>query len=827
MIVVLAVLSAADPLPLRLWYDLPATECPLLRGAAADKRETWAEYSLPIGNGFIAGTVFGEVSRERVVFNDKTLWRGGPAKSRPNYMGGNLPDHGKNGETMRNIQQLFQEGKDKEGADGCDMLTGETLGTFGTFTQFGDLWFDFGITRDLVTEYVRDLNLDTGVASVDFTYRGARYHREYFVSYPHNVLVAKFTVDGPKTLRVDCRFDSADEGGHSEAEHGYVVTSGALKDNEMVFNGRMKVVSDGKVSEAGPAVVVTDASEVLIVVSSATDYKHVYPHYRSGEDADQVNARVREVVDTAAALGFDALKAKHIKDHSKLFGRVSLDLGATLPKIPTYALLEKYTNGTGVESENRYLEGLVFQHGRYLTMGASREQSILPANLQGIWCDQPEGAAWEGDYHMNVNMQMNYWLSYSTNLIETIWPVFDYIENITIPGRVTAKVYAGVESTPENPKNGFLFMSKCNPFGWTCAGCSFLWGWSPGGMEWMVHDLFEHYLYTGDVDILRDRVYPLLKELMVYWPQVMVEDKETGRLISSPGASPEQYPRVKYVAFEQEMLWQLYNDSIQAAEVLGVDADLVPIWRENMTRFKAIEIGEDGQIKEWCNEKKLGELGEKYHRHMSQLIGFYPLSQMSPEDVDILAAVKVSLIDRSDGLPNPEGQTGWGVAHRLCAWARTGDGEHAFKVLQLMLTKHLFPNMWNAHFDRAPPFQIEASGGMTAGIAEMVLQSVLGKLHLLPAIPKEWANGKMTGMLGRGGFQVDIDWADGKLTGARILSNMGRTCVVEGRDVHRSDIRTASGAEVKAKILRDHEIEFETEKGTTYVISNVPGKRQR
>ena len=349
-------------------------------------------------------------------------------------------------------------------------------------------------------------------------------------------------------------------------------------------------------------------------LSAATDYKNTFYnedktedyYYRTGETDEALAKRVKETVDKAVEKGYKEVKATHLEDYQELFNRVSLNIGQTVSEKTTDDLLKTYKDGSASEPEKRQLENMLFQYGRYLTIASSREDSQLPSNLQGVW-NSLTNPPWSSDYHMNVNLQMNYWPTYSTNLSECALPLIDYVDSLREPGRVTAKVYAGVESK-DGEANGFMAHTQNTPFGWTCPGWAFSWGWSPAAVPWILQNCWEYYEFTGDTEFMEENIYPMLKEEATFYNQILTEDKD-GKLVSSPSYSPEHGPYTAGNTYEHTLIWQLYEDAAKAAEVLGQDTELAAKWKENQSKLKGpIEIGDDGQIKEWYEETTLDSM---------------------------------------------------------------------------------------------------------------------------------------------------------------------------------------------------------------------------
>ncbi len=800
---------------LRLWYDEPTSKGTNILSAGSGYDATsnyWQQQTLPIGNGDMGANVYGEIASEHLTFNEKTLWTGGPSDSRPNYMGGNLENQGQNGAVMKQIQELFAAGNDSAASQLCNQLTGTSNG-YGAYQPWGDIYFDYkDVTDTKATDYERDLDLTTAISSVKFTEDGTAYNREFFISNPDNVFVGYLDAEGSEKLNLDVRFTSK-QGATATASGNTLELAGEVSDNQMQFASYLTVVANGgTVTASGSKLTVAGADSIVVYVSAATDYKNDYPEYRTGETMTELKTRVKADVDAAAAKGYDAVKEDHLADYKELFDRVELDLGQTVSEKTTDALLAAYKNDTASEAEKRQLEVMLFQYGRYLTIASSRENSQLPSNLQGVW-NCLTSPPWSSDYHMNVNLQMNYWPTYSTNLAECAQPLIDYVDSLREPGRVTAEIYAGVVSDEENPENGFMAHTQNTPFGWTCPGWSFDWGWSPAAVPWILQNCWEYYEYTGDLEYMEEYIYPMLKEEAVLYDQMLVRD-EDGKLVSSPSYSPEHGPRTAGNTYEQSLIWQLYEDAITAAELLGVDADKAATWKANQADLKGpIEIGDDGQIKEWYEETTLGSVSgsDAYgHRHLSHMLGLFP-GDLIQQDEDWVEAARVSMETRTDN------STGWGMGQRINTWARLGDGNKAHELIGNLFAGGIYPNLWDSH----SPFQIDGNFGMTSGVAEMLVQSNMGFIDLLPALPDAWADGSVEGLIARGNFEIDMTWEGTSLTTAVILSNNGGTCEVGYPNIAEATVTDESGKAV-AVTETENGVSFETEAGKTYTITEVP-----
>ena len=813
---------------LRLWYDEPTSQGTNILGAGSgydtDEKNRWQQHTLPIGNGDMGANVYGEIASEHLTFNEKTLWTGGPSESRKDYMGGNSTEKGQDGASLKNIQKLFAEGKTSEATAACNNLLVGISNGYGAYQPWGDIYFDYkDITEKNATEYQRDLDLKTAISTVSFKEDGTQYTREFFMSHDDDVLVARLEAKGSEKLNLDVRFPSK-QGGKTVAEgNDTLKLCGALTDNQRKYASYLTVKADnGSVTGSGDKLTVKDASAVTVYLSAATDYKNAFYnedktedyYYRTGETDEALAKRVKETVDKAVEKGYKEVKATHLEDYQELFNRVSLNIGQTVSEKTTDDLLKTYKDGSASEPEKRQLENMLFQYGRYLTIASSREDSQLPSNLQGVW-NSLTNPPWSSDYHMNVNLQMNYWPTYSTNLSECALPLIDYVDSLREPGRVTAKVYAGVESK-DGEANGFMAHTQNTPFGWTCPGWAFSWGWSPAAVPWILQNCWEYYEFTGDTEFMEENIYPMLKEEATFYNQILTEDKD-GKLVSSPSYSPEHGPYTAGNTYEHTLIWQLYEDAAKAAEVLGQDTELAAKWKENQSKLKGpIEIGDDGQIKEWYEETTLDSMKPQGadpagHRHLSHMLGLFPGDLIAQKE-EWLQAAKVSMDYRTDN------STGWGMGQRINTWARLGEGNKAHELIQNLFKGGIYPNLWDTH----APFQIDGNFGYTSGVSEMLLQSNMGYLNLLPAIPDVWADGSVDGLIARGNFEVDMDWAKTSLTKAEILSKNGGECEIGYPGIAKAKIVDSKGAEVTVEKVSEDRIKFNTTKGETYTMTEIP-----
>lgn len=761
----------------------------------------WEEYCLPIGNGYMGASFFGGVKKERIVLNEKTLWAGGPSPNRPDYNGGNRENAYK---SVKKVQELLYDNKYEEALSYLPDLTCTTTGEgYGSYLLLCDAVLDFSDISDNVTDYSRQLDLDKSLYCCSFICDGVRYEREAFASYPDRVIVMRFRANEKGKVSFRIAIDKAHDESTVKAEGNRLDYFGALVDNGLRYHAAFQVKTEGgKVSADGSTLSVAEADEALIYFTCATDYEDNYPVYRTGEDPV---ITVNNILNSVVTRAFDELYEVHIADYSVLFNRVKLTLNDYDGDIPAIEDLMKEYKEEHSEKALSYLEPLYFQFGRYMLISSSRTGS-LPANLQGVW-NESNCPPWCCDYHINVNLQMNYWGAYNTNLSETVEPLVRFLDKMREPGRITAECYYNIKSDENNPENGWIAHTQSTPFGWTSPGWDFYWGWSTAAVAWLMQNIWEYYEFTLDKDFLRERIYPIMKESAMFYKQWLIYDDKQERLVSTPTYSPEHGPVTIGNTYEQCLIDQFYADFIKASEILGVDEDLRNEINEQKKLLKPYHIGRRGQLKEWFEEEDDSFDNTKtqpFHRHISHLLGLYPGKSISDNTPELIEAAKVTLNERGDD------STGWARAYKLNLWARIKDGNRSYKILKGLLDGCTFPNLFDFH----PPFQLDGNFGGSAGIAEMLLQSHDGVIVPLASVPDVWKNGSYEGLCARDGFEVSVYWRDNIIKSIVIKSLCGMRCRIKTAIT----VVTCNGAEIDS-VYDNGVISFDTEEGKVYTIA--------
>lgn len=738
---------------LKLWYEQPA--------------KLWVE-ALPIGNGRLGAMIYGNPIHEEIQLNEETIWGGSPH----NNVNPLAKDH------LDEIRTLIFEGDNLKAQDLCGKYISAQRAHGMPYQTVGSLKLHFN-NIDSVSDYRRELDISNAIATTTFTANGIDFCRESFASFSDDVIIIRLTASKKEALSFEARYDTPMPHDIPTADvNRKTLTLRGRGTNHEGVEGKVKYTSiayfdhkGGHLNAQNGTLSITDADEVTIYLSIGTNfvnYKDI-----SGNADQRAEAPL-----AAMPTDYKKAKAAHATHYRNYFERVSLDLGTTpAAAMPTDKRIEQFAQGNDPQ-----LIELYFQFGRYLLISCSQPGGQA-ANLQGIWNHQPK-APWDGKYTSNINLEMNYWPAEVTNLTELHEPLLRLIYEAAEKGKETAEMYGC---------RGWTLHHNTDIWRSTGAVDGPAYGIWPTCNAWLCHHLYDHYLFTGDKDFLRE-AYPIMKSACEFYIDFLVPEPRNGWLVVAPSFSPENTPFVNGRSFsvvagatmDNQLVCDLMRNTTAAARLLGEKAAFIDTLVNIESHLAPMQVGRWGQLQEWMED---WDNPRDRHRHVSHLWGLYPGNQITTDTPELFEAAKKSLIARGDP------STGWSMGWKVCLWARLLDGNHAMKLIREQIkpaitsfgeTGGTYPNLFDAH----PPFQIDGNFGCAAGIAEMLVQSHTGYIHLLPALPDEWHTGSVKGLRCRGGFEIlELCWTDGKVSKCKIRSTQGGMLRIKINDEEKSSLR--------------------------------------
>lgn len=775
-----------------IWDDSPAqnrgNDFTIVKADGYPFDRDWESESYPIGNGYMGANIFGRTDTERIQITEKTL-------------------------------------------------ANEGLYGFGGLTSFSETYLEFNHKN--VENYKRSLSLNEAILNVSYESNGVQYTREYLANYPDNIIAIKLSANKKGKISFDLRSEipylkspqqKNAKTGKTFAENDLITLSGNVPHFNVNYESQIKVINEGGERVANNSlgkaeIKVLNANSVVLLIATGTNYKLSNKIFLEDTDNKKLDVsvfphdKVSNLIKSATAQGFEAIKVNHLKDYQRLFSRVNLIISPEKPKESTKTILQNYKNG----NYNTYLEELLFHYGRYLLISSSRP-GTLPSGLQGVW-SQYAVTPWTGGYWHNINVQMNYWGAFNANLAETFTPYLEYFKAYQPKASLLAtghiKWSNPTELDAKNDDNGWAIGTGATAYRISNPG-----GHSgPGTGGFTTKLLWDYYDFTRDTSYLLETAYPALLGMSKFLSKTL-KNTQNGILLVEPSSSPEQshngqFYNTKGTTFDQAFVWETYNDLLKSAKILNKNDDFLNKINDQIIRLDPILIGTSGQVKEYREENEYGEIGDKMHRHTSQLCALYPgtlINSSKPKWIDGVSKALDLRLDDNYIIPQGEiygAYTEWALAHRMNLRARTKEAEKARTMYSRLIKEFTVPNLWTI----CGPFQIDGNLGAMAGVVEMLIQSHEGYIELLPALPKEWNNGEFKGLVARGNFEIATRWNNSTFSSLEILSNSGGNCILKLPYLTNLQIKDDAGNRITFAKEGQDKINFETKKATRYYLS--------
>lgn len=745
---------------LKLWYNYPA--------------QRWMTQALPIGNGYMGAMFFGGITEDKIQYNDKTLWSGCvDTLQNENYQ-----------KKIRDTRHLLRQGKYIE-ANSCLEDVSFSRNDFGSFSPFGNLLVKLDHSKN-VLNYKRELNIEKGLGEVSYEIDGTKYKRTYFASYPDNVIVIRYSSSNSNLSASIKNIPDVIGSPNTSINKNNIIISGTMPKSNLRYCSLLSVYTDGgKIENQDSCIYLKNCNSFTLYLLTSTNYKSIWPSCLDLNKSVEKDCYKRLL--KLQKFGYDKILERHINDYSSLFSRVSLKISnkeKSLKDLPVNEILKKYTNRGG-NFADPYLETLLYQYGRYLLISSSRDGS-LPANLQGVWNDR-KAPSWDSDYHTDINLEMNYWLCNTSNLSECMYPLISYLDFLKKAGESSAKFYFGA--------NGFFVNIYTNPWGYSKPR----WLW-PGAAGWLCQNVYDHFLFTGDINLLRNSIYPIMKSASEFYIDILEKYKDSNEYVAVPSISPE----INYIydnmeplrvaagaTIDQQIIFDLFSNTIEAATLLKCDNhfnDTLKHYLKNLS--SPVKINKNGYVQEWAEDWRAQDLS---HRHLSHFYSLYPgkITNIKKNKKEILDAFEKTLYLRGD-----YNHTEWNIVWKILLLSRLHKAEKAYSYFRHLIRYSNIEHesygerqgVYENLFTSGAPLQIDGNLGYSAAVNEMLLQSHIGSwsegysIELLPALPYNWLNGEVSGLLARGGFEISMKWENMRLLRVTIKANRNANCIITYKD---------------------------------------------